>query len=52
VAHRVGPDGGLGHPSVYCADLYRLITHIRGTVGADLRHRAALVAAGTDRAAR
>ncbi|MEU4243729.1 FxsB family cyclophane-forming radical SAM/SPASM peptide maturase [Actinoplanes sp. NPDC026619] len=32
-SHRFGPDFGFAHPSVYCRDLYHLITHIRGRVG-------------------
>ena len=28
-AHRYHPDTGFGNPSVYCADLLRLITHIK-----------------------
>jgi uncharacterized protein len=35
-AHRYGADGGFGHPSVYCRDLYRLIRHVRGRITADL----------------
>ena len=35
-AHRYRPGRGFANPSVYCADLYRLITHIRETVQADL----------------
>lgn len=35
-AHRYAPAAGFRHPSVYCADLTRLITHIRSRVGADL----------------
>jgi uncharacterized protein len=31
-SHRYGVDGGFGHPSVYCADLYELISHIAGRV--------------------
>ncbi|MBB5959189.1 uncharacterized protein FHS29_005809 [Saccharothrix tamanrassetensis] len=34
-AHRFAADG-FDHPSVYCPDLYRLITHIRDRVAADL----------------
>lgn len=34
-AHRYGP-GGFDHPSVYCADLRRLIEHVRDRVSADL----------------
>lgn len=32
--HRVG--SGFRHPSVYCRDLYRLITHVRGRLRTDL----------------
>lgn len=37
-AHRYGGGGfaGFDHPSVYCADLYKLITHVRGTLVGDL----------------
>ncbi len=35
-AHRYEAGTGFGNPSVYCADLYRLISHIRGQVAADL----------------
>jgi uncharacterized protein len=35
-AHRYRPVDGFRNPSVYCADLSRLITHIRSRVGADL----------------
>jgi len=34
-AHRFAGDG-FDHPSVYCPDLYRLITHVRDRVAADL----------------
>jgi uncharacterized protein len=37
--HRYGEDGGFRHPSVYCRDLTKLITHV------DSRVRAALVTA-------
>ncbi|MFD2420155.1 FxsB family cyclophane-forming radical SAM/SPASM peptide maturase [Amycolatopsis pigmentata] len=35
-AHRFGADHTFGHPSVYCADLFALITHIRGRIGREL----------------
>lgn len=35
-AHRYRPGRGFANPSVYCRDLYRLITHIRESVRADL----------------
>ena len=34
--HRYRTGSGFRHPSVYCADLLRLITHVRDRVGADL----------------
>jgi uncharacterized protein len=34
-AHRYR-DGGFGHPSVYCPDLYALVTHIRTRLRRDL----------------
>ncbi|WP_103962328.1 FxsB family cyclophane-forming radical SAM/SPASM peptide maturase [Nonomuraea solani] len=34
--HRYRPGSGFRNPSVYCADLYRLITHIRRVVAADV----------------
>ena len=34
--HRYRGGSGFRHPSVYCADLLRLITHVRDRVGADL----------------
>ncbi|CCH33646.1 FxsB family cyclophane-forming radical SAM/SPASM peptide maturase [Actinosynnema sp. NPDC047251] len=34
-AHRFAADG-FDHPSVYCPDLYRLVTHVRDRVAADL----------------
>ena len=36
-AHRYRAGAGFGRPSVYCADLTRLIGHIAGRVRADLR---------------
>ena len=36
-AHRYRAGRGFGHPSVYCADLSRLIGHIAGRVYSDLR---------------
>jgi uncharacterized protein len=36
-AHRYRAGSGFDNPSVYCLDLYRLITHIRGRIVADLR---------------
>lgn len=38
-AHRYRAGNGFHNPSVYCADLFRLITHIRDVVGADLAAR-------------
>jgi uncharacterized protein len=38
-AHRYQTGGGFDNPSVYCADLYHLITHIRGRLHADLAPR-------------
>ena len=35
-AHRYRAGRGFRNPTVYCADLYRLITHIAGVVRADL----------------
>lgn len=35
-AHRFGPDQGFGHPSVYCPDLFAVITHIRKRISRDL----------------
>jgi uncharacterized protein len=35
-AHRYRTENGFDNPSVYCADLYRLITHIRSRLAADL----------------
>jgi uncharacterized protein len=34
--HRYSAENGFDNPSVYCPDLYRLITHVRGQVAADL----------------
>jgi uncharacterized protein len=39
--HRFGPDHGFGHPSVYCPDLARLISHISDRVRSDLAARRA-----------
>jgi uncharacterized protein len=36
-AHRYRAPDGFRHPTVYCADQRRLITHIRDRVAADLR---------------
>jgi uncharacterized protein len=36
-AHRYQAGNEFDNPSVYCLDLYRLITHIRGSIAADLR---------------
>lgn len=36
-AHRYRPGTGFANPSVYCADLYRLIEHIRQRLSADVR---------------
>jgi uncharacterized protein len=43
-AHRYRPGAGFLNPSVYCPDLMRLITHIRGTLQEDIdvRRRARL----------
>lgn len=38
-AHRYRPGNGFLNPSVYCADLFRLISHIRLTVAADVTSR-------------
>lgn len=38
-AHRYRAGTGFANPSVYCPDLYGLITHIERTVGADLATR-------------
>ncbi len=35
-AHRYRSGHGFGNPSVYCADLYRLIGHIRHRLGTDI----------------
>jgi uncharacterized protein len=40
-AHRFGPDGTFDHRSVYCADLYALIAHIRRRLEAELWARRA-----------
>jgi uncharacterized protein len=34
--HRYRPGQGFANPSVYCPDLFRLITHVRGVVCSDL----------------
>lgn len=34
--HRFRAGTGFANPSVYCADLYRLISHVRGRVSADV----------------
>ena len=39
-AHRYRTGSGFDNPSVYCADLTRLIDHVRGRVSLDLRRRA------------
>lgn len=36
-AHRYRAGNGFDNPSVYCPDLYRIITHIRSRVDADLQ---------------
>lgn len=36
-AHRYRAENGFDNPSVYCPDLYRLITHIRNQIVADLK---------------
>jgi uncharacterized protein len=38
--HRYRAGRGFANPSVYCPDLFRLITHIRRTLAADLDRRA------------
>jgi uncharacterized protein len=38
-SHRYGTDGSFRHPSVYCADLYRLVRHIESRVRAELDAR-------------
>ncbi len=38
-AHRYRPGAGFANPSVYCADLFRLITHIRHRVESDVTAR-------------
>jgi len=43
-SHRYGHDGSFEHPSVYCADLLRLIGHIRGRLQAELAARRAPLA--------
>ncbi|MEW9547848.1 FxsB family cyclophane-forming radical SAM/SPASM peptide maturase [Nonomuraea sp. NPDC050783] len=35
-AHRYSPDSGFAEPSVYCPDLYRLISHIAARCGQDV----------------
>jgi len=35
-AHRYAAGGGFDHPSVYCDDLFALITHVRSRLAADL----------------
>ncbi|MDH2427494.1 FxsB family cyclophane-forming radical SAM/SPASM peptide maturase [Sphaerisporangium sp. TRM90804] len=35
-AHRYRAGHGFANPSVYCADLYRFITHVRGRLAADI----------------
>jgi uncharacterized protein len=40
-AHRYGPDGGFGHPAVYCPDLIRLIRHVERRLGDELAARRA-----------
>ena len=41
-AHRFSTEEGFALPSVYCADLYRLVSHIRRRIEADLYDRLAL----------
>jgi uncharacterized protein len=38
-SHRFDPEGSFGYPSVYCRDLYRLITHVQARVTAKLALR-------------
>jgi len=38
--HRYAAGSGYRNPSVYCPDLYKLISHIRNRLAADLRHLA------------
>jgi uncharacterized protein len=35
--HRYRPGSGMLNPSVYCLDLFKLISHIRGVMAADIR---------------
>ena len=35
-AHRYRQGDGFANPSVYCADLFRLISHIRSAVSAEV----------------
>ena len=46
--HRYRKDSGFRHPSVYCPDLMRLITHVKDRVGADLRAAHAARTAGKE----
>ncbi|WP_260723434.1 FxsB family cyclophane-forming radical SAM/SPASM peptide maturase [Dactylosporangium roseum] len=39
--HRYRAGAGFRNPSVYCADLYRIVSHVRARVGADLARLAA-----------
>ncbi|TDE59747.1 FxsB family radical SAM/SPASM domain protein [Nonomuraea mesophila] len=41
--HRYRAGSGFRHPSVYCADLYRLVTYIAQRIAADLRDAAEVV---------
>ena len=46
LAHRFSVDGDFTMPSVYCADLYRLVSHVRARVELSLRDRLALSRSG------
>jgi uncharacterized protein len=35
-AHRYRPDNGFANPSVYCQDLFRIISHIREVMRNDV----------------
>jgi uncharacterized protein len=46
--HRFRRGEGFRHPSVYCADLFQLITHVRDRIAADLARLARLQVIGFD----
>jgi uncharacterized protein len=46
--HRFRDGAGFRHPSVYCQDLFRLITHVRDRVSADLAGLVGLHVVGFD----